>query len=42
MSTIYLDFEKPIEELSEQIAKTKEIGEKGKVDITSTLTELEK
>jgi len=41
MSTIYLDFEKPIEELSEQIAKTKEIGEKGKVDITSTLTELE-
>ncbi len=41
MSTIYLDFEKPIEELSEQIAKTKEIGEKGKVDITSTLAELE-
>jgi len=41
MSTIYLDFEKPIEELSEQIAKTKEIGEKGKVDITNTLTELE-
>jgi len=41
MSTIYLDFEKPIEELSEQIAKTKEVGEKGKVDITSTLTELE-
>ena len=41
MSTIYLDFEKPIEELHEQIVKTKEIGEKGKVDITSTLTELE-
>ena len=41
MSTIYLDFEKPIEELNEQIAKTKEIGEKGKVDITSTLAELE-
>ena len=41
MGTIYLDFEKPIEELSEQIAKTKEIGEKGKVDITNTLTELE-
>ena len=41
MSTIYLDFEKPIEELNEQILKTKEIGEKGKVDITSTLTELE-
>jgi acetyl-CoA carboxylase carboxyl transferase subunit alpha len=41
MSTIYLDFEKPIEELNEQIVKTKEIGEKGNVDITSTLTELE-
>ena len=41
MSTIYLDFEKPIEELNEQIVKTKEIGEKGKVDITSTLKELE-
>lgn len=41
MGTIYLDFEKPIEELNEQIVKTKEIGEKGKVDITSTLTELE-
>jgi len=42
MSTIYLDFEKPIEELNEQIVKTKEVGEKGKVDITGTLTELEK
>jgi len=42
MSTIYLDFEKPIEELNEQIVKTKEVGEKGKVDITSTLAELEK
>ena len=42
MSTIYLDFEKPIEELNEQIVKTKDVGEKGKVDITSTLTELEK
>ena len=41
MSTIYLDFEKPIEELNDQIVKTKEIGEKGKVDITSTLKELE-
>ena len=41
MSTISLDFEKPIEELNDQIVKTKEIGEKGKVDITSTLKELE-
>jgi len=41
MSTIYLDFEKPIEELNEQIVKTKEVGEKGKVDITGTLKELE-
>ena len=41
MATIYLDFEKPIEEIQEQILKTKEIGEQGKVDVTSTLNELE-
>lgn len=37
---IFLDFEKPLEELQEQINKTKEIGEKGKVDVSSTLEEL--
>lgn len=41
MSKLYLDFEKPIEELFEQIEKTKEVGEKGKVDVTNTLKELE-
>jgi acetyl-CoA carboxylase carboxyl transferase subunit alpha len=37
----YLDFEKPIEELYEQIGKLKKIGESGKVDIKSTIAELE-
>ena len=39
---ILLDFEKPIAELQEQIVKAKEIGEKTKVDVSSTVTELEK
>ncbi|MCT4580783.1 MAG: acetyl-CoA carboxylase carboxyltransferase subunit alpha [Flavobacteriales bacterium] len=37
---IYLDFEKPLEEIQEQIDKTKEVGEKGKVDVSATLEEL--
>ena len=37
----YLDFEKPIEVLNEQIQKTKEIGDKGSVNISSTIKELE-
>jgi len=37
----YLDFEKPIEELQEQIKKTRQIGEKGSVDMTSAVNELE-
>ena len=40
MTQTYLDFEKPIEEIIEQIIKTNEIGEKGKVDISSTIKEL--
>jgi len=40
MAQTYLDFEKPIEEIIEQIIKTNEIGEKGKVDISSTIKEL--
>ena len=40
MGQTYLDFEKPIEEIIEQIRKTNEIGEKGKVDISSTIKEL--
>ena len=42
MERSYLVFEKPIEEINEQILKTQEIGEKGNVDIQPTLKELEK
>jgi acetyl-CoA carboxylase carboxyl transferase subunit alpha len=38
----YLDFEKPIEELQEQLSKLQKIGENGKVDVKSTLDELER
>jgi acetyl-CoA carboxylase carboxyl transferase subunit alpha len=41
MVTTYLEFEKPIEEIIEQINKTKDIGEKGGVDISSALNELQ-
>ena len=41
MERSYLDFEKPIEEIYNQIAQTIEIGDKGQVDINSTLKELE-
>lgn len=37
----YLDFEKPIEELYEQLEKLRKIGESGKVDVDSAVTELE-
>ncbi|MBS1763762.1 MAG: acetyl-CoA carboxylase carboxyltransferase subunit alpha [Bacteroidetes bacterium] len=37
----YLDFEKPIEELYEQLEKTKQIGVKGKIDVTKLLSEIE-
>lgn len=38
---VYLDFEKPIEELNEQLEKLKKIGEGGKVDMASAVKELE-
>tara|TARA_B100001287_G_scaffold57417_1_gene45707 strand:- start:995 stop:1945 length:951 start_codon:yes stop_codon:yes gene_type:complete len=41
MERSYLDFEKPIEEIQEQILKSKEIGIKSQVDIQSTVKELE-
>ena len=41
MERSYLDFEKPIQEINNQIAQTIEIGDKGQVDINSTLKELE-
>ena len=37
----YFDFEKPIEELYEQLEKTKQIGVKGKIDVTKLLAEIE-
>ena len=37
MERSYLDFEKPIEEINNQIAQAIEIGDKGQVDINSTL-----
>lgn len=38
---VYLEFEQPIAELQEQLEKLKEIGSKGKVDITTSIKELE-
>jgi len=37
----YLDFEKPIAELIEQLEKVKQVGEKSKVDISKTTAEIE-
>lgn len=38
---IYLDFEKPIQELEEQLEKLKSVAEKSKVDMSKAITELE-
>ena len=38
---IYLDFEQPIQELEEQIEKTKEIGANTEVDMSDKIKELE-
>jgi acetyl-CoA carboxylase carboxyl transferase subunit alpha len=38
---VYLDFEKPIEELNEQLNKMKKLNEGGKVDMKSSMEELE-
>ena len=37
----YLDFEKPIAELREQIEKLKQTAQKNKIDVTKTVHELE-
>lgn len=37
----YLDFEKPIQELDEQLEKLKSVAEKSKVDMSSSIAELE-
>jgi hypothetical protein len=38
---LFLDFEKPIEDLNNQITKLKEMSVKNKVDVTSGIKELE-
>lgn len=38
---IFLEFEKPIQELYEELDKLKEIQEKGKADVTKSISELE-
>ena len=38
----YLDFEKPIEELVKKLNQSKKIGEEGGVDVSKTVSELEK
>ena len=38
----YLDFEKPIEELVEKLDQAKNIGEEGDIDVSKTVSELEK
>jgi len=38
---IFMDFEKPLEALYEQLEKLREVGEKGEVDVSDMLRELE-
>ena len=38
---VFLEFEKPLEKLYEQLAKVKEVGEDGVVDMQATIEELE-
>lgn len=38
---IFMDFEKPLEALYEQLEKLKEVGEKGEVDVSDMVRELE-
>ena len=39
---VFMDFEKPLETLNEQLEKLKEIGEEGAIDVTESIKELEK
>jgi acetyl-CoA carboxylase carboxyl transferase subunit alpha len=41
MTLQFLDFEKPIEELYEQLDKVKQVGEKSDVDISATIADIE-
>ncbi len=39
---VFFDFEKPIENLYQQLDKLKQVGEEGKVDVSDSITNLEK
>jgi acetyl-CoA carboxylase carboxyl transferase subunit alpha len=41
MAMTFMDFEKPLEALYEQLEKLKEVGEKGEVDVSDMIGELE-
>lgn len=41
MAMTFMDFEKPLEALYEQLEKLKEVGEKGELDVTQMVAELE-
>ncbi len=41
MSQVFLDFEKPLEALYEQVEKLKEIGAQGEIDVSENIKELE-
>jgi acetyl-CoA carboxylase carboxyl transferase subunit alpha len=41
MNNNYFDFEKPIQELEEQIEKTKQLSQKNKLDLNATIKDLE-
>lgn len=41
MALQFLDFEKPIEELYEQLEKVRQVGEKSEVDVSATTKEIE-
>lgn len=41
MTLQFLDFEKTVEELYEQLNQVKQVGEKSKVDVSSTVSEIE-
>ena len=38
---VFLEFEKPLESLYEQLDKIKQVGEQGDIDVTASLAELE-
>ena len=41
MAMTFMDFEKPLEALYEQLEKLKEVGEKGELDVSDMVHELE-